>query len=187
MLYPQNLNPYKSNFGIKIAIGISIIIAFILVLINRLTTPDIHWAGLANAGIIYIWVTVIYSISKNTNIAMHVLIQAIAISILSIYIDYKTGFKQWSINISIPIIIMIANVTMFILTIISHKKYIRYAICQLAICVFSCIPFYFMYEHLIANKILSIIAIAISFINFLLTICLCAKDMKDAIIRNFHT
>lgn len=29
-----------------------------------------HWAALANAGIIYTWITVIYSINKNTNIAI---------------------------------------------------------------------------------------------------------------------
>lgn len=40
-------------------------------------------------------VTVIYSINKNINIGGHVLIQTIAISLLTIYIDYKIGFKAW--------------------------------------------------------------------------------------------
>ena len=186
MLYPQKLSQKKGNLILKISIGISVIIAIILVLINHFITPNIQWAGIANAGIIYIWITVIYAINKNTNIAGHVLLQMIAISILTIYIDYKTGLKGWAVNISIPIIIIIANITMLILTIISHKRYIRYAIYQLVICLFSLVPFYFIYEKIIVYKILSYVATGICSINFLVTICLCSKEVKDAITRKFN-
>ena len=186
MLYPQKLSSKKNNLIIKILLGVSLLIAIILIIINKLTTPEIHWAALVNAGIIYTWITVIYSINKRTNIAGHVMIQAIAISLLTTYIDYKLGFKGWSLEISIPIIIMIANITMLILTIISHRKYVRYAIYQLVICIYSLLPFYFMQEHLIQHYILSYVAIGISIINFILTIILSARDVKEAIIRKFH-
>ena len=186
MLYPKKLSSKKSNLLLKILLGISILLAIILLIINRLTTPGIHWSALANAGIIYTWITVIYSINKRINIAGHVTVQAIAISILTTYVDYSLGFKGWSLEISIPIIIMIANVTMLILTIVSHRKYVRYAIYQLFICVYSLIPLYFMKENLINNYVLSYIAIGISILNFILTIILSARDVKDAIIRKFH-
>ena len=186
MIYPQKLNSKKTDIILKLAILISVVVALMLVLINSLITPNVKWAGLANSGIIYIWVTVIYSINRSTNIAAHVLVQTIAISALTIYIDYKTGLKGWAVNISIPIIIIIANITMLILTIISHKRYIRYAIYQLLICLFSLVPFYFIYEKMIVNKILSYIATGVCIINFLVTICLCSKEVKDAITRKFN-
>ena len=186
MIYPQKINAKKNNLIIKIAIIISVAIGITLVVINKLTTPKLHWAGLANAGIIYTWVTVIYSINKNVNIAGHVLIQTIAISILTIYIDYKTGFKSWSIDIAIPIIIMISNLTMLILTIVSHKKYIKYAIYQLIIVLFSMLPIFFIYEKIVQNKVLSIVASGISILNFALCLALCSKDIKEEIIRKFH-
>ena len=113
MIYPQKIKAKKSDKMIKILIGVSVLIALILVTINKLTTPRIPWAALANAGILYSWVTVIYSIRKNVNIAGHVLIQTIALSMLTVYIDYKLGMKGWSMNIAIPIMIIIANITMF--------------------------------------------------------------------------
>ena len=186
MLYPNKLNRKKGEFIIKILIGVSIIIAVLLIIINKICTPQVRWAGLANAGIIYIWITVLYSINRNTNIAAHVLLQMIAISILTIYIDYKTGLIGWSINLAIPIVIIIANISMLVLTMVSYKKYIRYAIYQLMVCIFSFIPVYFIYENLVGNKIISYIAMGISVINFILTICLCAKDVWQAIIRKFH-
>lgn len=186
MIYPQKINAKKSNFIIKIFILLSIIIGLILTIINKLTTPDIHWAGLCNSGIIYIWITVLYAINKNINIAGHVMIQTIAISILTIYIDYKIGFRAWSIDISIPIIIIIANITMLILTIVSHKKYIKYAFYQLIIVIFSMMPIFFIYEKLVQNRILSIISIGISMLNFVVCLMLCRKDLKEAIVRKFH-
>ena len=111
--------------------------------------------------------------------------QAIAISLLTVFIDYKLGFEKWSINISVPIIIMIANVTMLVLTIVSHKKYIKYAIYQLIIVLLSMIPV-IISENILENKVLSIVASGISILNLILTLFLCAKDVKAAIVRKFH-
>ena len=186
MIYPQKLNSKKSDMILKISILISVLVAIVLVIINKLTTPKIPWAALANGGIIYIWITVFYSIRKNINIAGHVLLQTIAISSLMIFIDYELGFKGWSINIAIPILIMIANITMLVLTIVSYKKFIKYAIYQLIIVLFSMLPILFITENMVQNKILSIISIVISVLNLLLTLILCAKDMKEAIVRKLH-
>ena len=116
MIYPQKLNSKKSDKIISISALISIIIGIGIFIINRLVTPGIKWAALCNCGIAYTWLTVIYSVRKNTNIAGHVLLQTIAVSALTIYIDYKIGFRGWSTDIAIPIMIIIANITM-------QKKY----------------------------------------------------------------
>ncbi len=186
MIYPQKIKAKKSDKMINILVSVSMGIALILLLINRLTTPRIPWAALANAGILYTWITVIYSIRKNVNIAGHVLLQTIALSILTIYIDYKLGMKGWSINMAIPIMIMIANITMLVLTIVSYKKYIKYAIYQLMIVLFSMLPVIFVTEHIVQDKTLSMIASGISVLNFVICLILCAKDVKEAIVRKFH-
>lgn len=186
MIYPKKLSSKKGDLIFKIFLISSVILGIILFIINKLITPNIPWATLTNAGIIYIWITVFYSINKNTNIAGHVLIQAIAISLLTVFIDYKLGFEKWSINISIPIIIIIANVTMLVLTIVSYKKYIKYAIYQLIIVLFSMVPVILLGENVLENRVLSIIASSISIINLILTLILSTKDVKEAIIRKFH-
>ena len=186
MLYPKKMSSKKADLIIGISIIISILIGIMLFVINKLTSGTIQWAALANSGIIYIWVTVMYSINKNINIAGHVLIQTIAISLLTVFIDYQIGFSGWSIDISIPIIIIVANVTMLILTIVSYKKYIKYAIYQLIIVLFSMLPVIFIGENIVRNPVLSIIATSISILNFIVCIVLCTKDIKEAIIRKFH-
>ena len=186
MIYPKKLSSKKGELILKICIISSILMAIVLFIINKALTPQSPWAALTNAGIVYIWVTVLYAINKNINIAGHVLVQTIAISILSIYIDYMLGFRGWSINIAIPILIIISNITMLVLTIVSHKKYIKYAIYQLVIVIFSMIPVVLMHENYINNKVLTIVATGISILNLILTLTLCARDVKEAVIRKFH-
>ncbi len=186
MIYPQKIKAKKSDKIIKILLLSSLGVALLLWGINRVTTPNLPWAALANAGIVYTWITVMYSIRKNMNIAGHVLIQIIAISILTVFIDIQLGFRGWSIDIAIPILIIIANITMLVLTIVSHKKYIKYVMYQLVIVIFSMLPIILITEHMIQNKILSVIASSISILNLVLCLALCTKDIKEAIIRKFH-
>ena len=171
MIYPKKINANNSERIIRIAIILSIAIAIILTVINKLTSPRVPWAALANSGIIYIWIVVAYSIN---------------ISLLTVYIDYKLGFRGWSLSIAIPIIIMVANLTMLILTIVSYKKYLRYAIYQLIILIFSILPAIFITEKIVTEPILGIIATGISIVNLLITLILSSRDLKEAIIRKFH-
>ena len=85
MIYPKKISAKKSGTIIKILLAISLAIAIILTIINRVFTPNIIWAAFCNAGIIYIWITVMYSLNKNINIAGHVMLQSLAISLLSFY------------------------------------------------------------------------------------------------------
>ena len=186
MLYPQKMNSKKSNLILKFSISISIITAILLLIINKYTTPDIPWAAFTNAGIIYVWIVVFYSIYKNINIAGHVLLQIIAISILTIFIDNGLGYKGWSINLAIPILIIISNITMLVLTIVNYNRFVKYAIYQLIIVLFSMLPIIFIKENIVQNKTLSILSSAISMLNLVISLILCTKDIKEAIIRKFH-
>ena len=186
MIYPQKLSSKKGQIILNIFLIISIIIATMLVVINKLTTPNIPWSALANCGIIYIWITVIYSIKKSRNIAGHVLLQIIAMSVAILYIDSRLGFKGWSVNIAIPIILIVANITMLILTIVSYKRYIKYAICQLIIVIMSLASMFIITKDLKEVQILSQLAIVISVLNLVITLMLSYKDLKEAIIRKIH-
>ena len=186
MIYPQKLNSKKSNLILKIGVLMSVFIAILLIVINKLTTPRIPWAAIANGGIIYAWIVLFYSIRKNINMAGHVLLQTIAISLLTIYIDYELKFKGWSIDIVVPILVIISNITMLVLTIVSHKDFIKYAIYQLLIVLFSLLPIILVTENMVQNKTLSIVASVISILNLGLSLILCARDVKEAVIRKFH-
>ncbi len=187
MLYPKILNIEKGK-RIKTILGIiSFILSTILIIINVCTGFENKWSLICVAGIIYIWITSLYSMRRNVNIASHVLLQMICISILTIAIDYILSYEAWSITFSIPILIIIANLTLTVLTIVSRKKYIKYAVYQLIIFILSMIPLIFMLVYKIqTSNILTIISSSIAAFTFVLTLILCGKSVFRDLIRRFH-
>lgn len=186
MLYPKILNIKKSNLAIKIVIIISIAVALISLIVDFAVGLKFHWSFLVLLGIIYTWITTMYSIRKNVNIASHVMIQMICLSILLVLIDYVVGYKGWSINWAIPIGFSVANITMLVLTIVNHKRYFKYAIYQIIIFLLSFIPL-ILYILKISTRILPVIILSsITIVTSIVVISLCGKDIKEEIQRIFH-
>ena len=186
MIYPQKLSNKKSEKIIRVFFIFSVILGIIMFLINKKKTPNIAWSPIANAGIIYVWITVIYSIKRNTNIASHVLLQMIIITMLIMYIDNQIGYKGWSIYIGIPIVLIIANVTMLVLSIVCYKKYTKYAIYQLIIVLISIIPILIALNGIIELKILNIVATGISLFNLTISLILSHTDIYKTLVCKFH-
>lgn len=183
MLYPQKINSKKMNRFLKIVSFVILLISIILLIINKVTTPKIYWSHLCILGFIYTYFTVKYSITRTTNIANHVMIQTILLAILMYFIDYRIGYSGWSINISLPILIIIANFSMFIITICNYKDYGKYATSQLIIMLLSLSIIYLVYKGYAKANALINISIAISIFNFLVSIILCNRDLKEEIIK----
>lgn len=187
-LYPQIRNTNKSNFTIKLLSVISIIVSIICVIVNICTSTKYLWCLLVIVGIIYSWITVLYSIHRNVNIGSNVTIQALAISGLTLCIDFILGYKGWSINIAIPIIIMVANVTILILTFVSVSRYYKYAVYQLIIFVLSIIPLiiYYIFDGVIVKPIFMIISSSIAVFTFISSLVLCGKNIMEELDRRLH-
>ena len=186
MIYPEKLSSKKSDALINALLFCSVMIAIVLVLINKVTTPNISWAGIANVGIIYIWITVIYSIKRNANIAAHVLLQMIAISLVMLYIDIKLKFYGWSVYIGIPIVLMIANTTMLVLSIVNHNNYTKYALYQLIIFFISIMQIFLTVIGIMELNVLNIISLGIALMALIISLCIDYKAFYRIIKCKFH-
>ena len=164
MIYPKRISAKRIDLILNLSMLASVIVGILLIIINKLTSPQIHWAALCNGGILWAWITVMYSIKKDVNIAGYTLIETMIASIGTLYMDYKLEFgsKGWSASLAIPIIIITANAIMLILTIVNHKRYCRYIVYNIIIIIFSMIPVIFIYTNIVQDRIISFIAIGIS-------------------------
>ena len=118
MLYPRIIKIEKSNIIIGILIFICILISGVLIAIDFLTDAKVMWSLISSISIVYLWVTVIYSIRRGSSIASSIMIQTLVISIFMILLDKITGYRGWSVEIAIPIILSIANIMMFMMLLI---------------------------------------------------------------------
>lgn len=186
MIYPKKLNSKKVDLFLGILSISLIIVSIILLIINKLVTPNIWWSHICIISFLYIYLTCRYSMTKSYNVAGHVTLQTILIAILVMFIDYRLGYQGWSVNISLPIIIIIANITMFILTLINYKDYSKYAINQLVIVLISFSMIYLIHKEYAKINILSLMSTYISIFNFIVSLALCHRDFKEEIIKKMN-
>ena len=186
MLYPKLNHVKRNNIILIISIAISIILIDVLLLINVLVDKTNHWSLLCVAGILYVYGTIIYTKKRNINIASNVFVQCLLVSLLIIAIDYFIGFSGWSLNVSIPIVVIVANSTLMILTIVSRKRYMKYAMYHVLTFLFSMIPLILMFIGIIQNKVLTIVSSSIAAFSLLLTIILCGRAMWIETKKRLH-
>ena len=62
----------------------------------------------------------------------------------------------------------------------------RYAFFQLLIVLVSLVPIFLVYENMVNDKTLSIVASSISGFNLLMSLIFHSKDIRDEIVRKFH-
>lgn len=187
LLYPEVRNVKKDNTAKRIMIVVSMAISLICLIINLCTQTRYMWSLIVIVSIIYVWITVMYSIHRNVNIASSVMVQLIAISILTICIDNILGYSGWSINLAVPIIIMVANITSFVLTICSFHKY-KYALYQLIIFIISIVPLGILLfsDEVITKTLFTIISSSIAFFSFVFSLILCGRDIIEELDRRLH-
>lgn len=187
-LYPKIRNVKTGNLAIEIMSIVSIVVSLACTIINLCTSTKYLWCVIVMGGIIYSWITVMYSVNRNVNIASNVVLQIVAISILTLCIDFVIGYQGWAINLAIPIIIMIANVTILVLTLASIRRDYKYAVYQLIITVLSFIPLiiYFIFDGIITKPIFTVISSSIAAFAFVVSLILCGKNIVEELDRRFH-
>lgn len=186
MLYPKITNVKKSRELISFSAVTSAFIGTILIFINYVTSHKLNWSIVALAGIAYVWCSVFYALSKGVNLAKFTFIQMMLLSVLLVIIDYDFGFTKWSFSIGIPIVIMITNITMMIISIAKYKKYVKYALYEILVLIISI--FYNMIVGLISKSYLAInfATFIVSFTNLCFILALNGKTLKIEFDKKFH-
>lgn len=187
MLYPKIRDIEKSNKEIRFLAILSIAISLICLLINYLVTKKFGWSIVAIASIIYLWVTIRYSVLCNFNIASHTMIQTISISVLIIIIDIIFGKIGWSFIIGVPIILLLSNIIMLIVTLLKNKKYAIYAIYESVIFIFSLatnLALIIIFKN--RNMILNWVSLIFSLYNLSIVLAINGKVMIEEWKRRLH-
>ena len=186
MLYPKLVNVKKSKEVIYILSFLNVFLFVIMLLINYIFSQKLNWSIVAIVSIIYLWRTVYITLKKNKNLASYIFMQLIYLSFLIYIIDFAFGNGGWSLTIGIPIVIMITNFSMMIITLIKYKKYLKYALYEIMILILSIA--YNIFLCFISGKIsiLNGIAFWISVTNLAFVLALNGKSLSLEFEKKFH-
>lgn len=187
--------PYKNHMVRKIFMFISLIAIFVCILVNFLTFNGSYWSLLVVGGIIYSWVLIRFTIISRQNIALKLLLQAIAIGILLFFIQVQNQSVHWLMPYALPFIIVatILSITLLIfIKIMRYKDYMLYlimvallGIIPLILCFVESTQFLFM----VGGKLIiwpSIVSCSYAGFTILGMFVFGERATKQEFIKRFH-
>lgn len=186
MLYPKIANIKKSREVTNILMIISIFLSVVLIVINFLFSSKLNWSIVVISSVVYLWFSIIYALDKSVNLASYIFFQMIGDSVLIFIIDYFFGFKKWSLSIGIPIVILVCNLTMVIITMIKYKKYMKYAFYEILIILFSIIYDIIISMASIHSPLLNIITLWVCITNLSFVLIFNHEVLKVELEKKFH-
>ncbi len=186
-MYPQiEFNVHKFNIILRLFFFLSVLISAVLLLVNFLTYMGIWWAFIGIGAIIYVWITIKYSILNNTNSAMKIVVQTLGAQALTVLIDWSIGYKGWSVDYAIPSIFLVADLAVLILMAVNFMNWQSYIMFQILFVLFSLIPVIFYIRGTITHPLLTFLAAGSSLLILIGTMIFGDRSAKNELKRRFH-
>ena len=187
-MYPlvsQQRKGYK--LILRIFAFLCLIAMVVLAIVNFATYNGLMWSIICDAAILYLLVTLRYTLfNGHEGHTMKILMQVIAIILLTVLIDYTLGYQGWSLCYAMPTIILVADVLILILMLVNIKTWHSYILLQLGMSILSVLLGVYMLFHKLEHALLAGIAIGVSLVMFLGTICIGDARARNDIKRRFR-
>ena len=185
--YPDlDLSPKSYNIVKRIFYFVTILIVILSFGLDFWVDDEITWSLISLAVVLYSWTVVYHAIRNNIHIASKIFVQALSGSLFIFFMDRQTGFDGWSVNYIIPQILILANVSIFILMMINRMVLREFLFYQLAMTIIGFIPIFLIIGDVVTRPMASIVSIAISAVILLGTVIFGDKTVKSELIRRFH-
>ena len=177
---------YESHLVIKILVFISIAAIVISFAINIIFPATVNWPLLVIFGLLSIWLGLIVILRRGYHMPKKIVWQVFIISLLSIFWDWKIGWKGWSLNYVIPITCVSAMIIIYITAKIlrlGSRDYITYALIDGFLGI---VPILFIVFNWVNVIYPSIISIATSIISIAAIFIFQGEDIKLELNKRMH-
>lgn len=177
---------YKSNLAIRIMIFISFAAVVGSFAIRMIFPTNINWPVFVVFGIISMWLSLVFIVRKRHNMPKTIMWQVFIVSVLSVFWDWQTGWRGWSLDYLIPIIYVAAEIVMYVtakITKLSARDYITYALIG---GLFGIIPILFIIFDWVRNPYPSIVCVSISIIFLSAIFIFQGDNIKMELNKRMH-
>ena len=172
---------------LRIFAFLCLIAMVVLAIVNYATYDGLMWSIIGDAGILYLLLTLRFTLfNGHEGHTMKILMQVIAVMLLTILIDYTMGYQGWSVAYALPIIILIADSLILILMLVNLRIWHSYILLQIGMSILSVVLGIYMMIYDLQHAMLTGIAIGVSLVLFLGTVCVGDARARNEIKRRFH-
>ncbi len=168
--YPKISLRYDRQKVFKNLMLLTIGISGLFLLIEVLWLHQLHGLQLATFGLLSLWTVVYIIISKRRNIAKSVTYLFVIFSLITIYLDYVTGWEGWSMTYAIPIISIFSILAMYLAVKIVHLEVGDYVMYLIISSILGLMPALFLVFKWVKDPALILISIGFSLLMFLVVL-----------------
>lgn len=186
-MYPViEFNAHKYNLITRLILFLSVVLGMALIGVNLFTYDGVWWSFISTGMMVYLWITMLFSIEHHTNPAAKILVQTLAAQLLCLLADIVLGYRGWSVNYAVPAIVLVANGSTLVLQIINFVNWQSYILFQIEYVGFSLILAILYLAGIITRPLLAFAAVFVSILIFAGTMIFGDRKAKNEMKRRFH-
>lgn len=184
--WPEIPPTYESHLAFRILLFISITAVVLSLAIDIIFPSIINWPVLIVFGLISMWLSLSMVVKKRHNIPKNIMCQVTIVSILSVFWDWKMGWKGWSLEYVIPTVCIAAMFVMYVtakIMKVSVRDYITYFLLD---GLFGIVPILFILFKWVDFLYPSIVCIAVSIIFLSAILIFQGDNIKMELTKRMH-
>lgn len=176
----------RLNFVVKLYTFLAIVVEGGLIAINYAFFSGLWWSAISGVAILYFYMTLRYSIQKNSGYLRIILTQIFAAVILAIVVDIIVGYRGWSVNYVAPGAILLMDLAVLILMLVNVANWQSYILLQIMTVLLSGVMLILWRIGIVGHPVVTVVASAVSAVMFVGTIIFGDRRAKNELKRRFH-
>lgn len=155
-------------------------------MVNYIFTPKLYWSLFVAGGALSMWITLAVGFFKRHNLLKNGIWQMIIIPIVCIIWDYCTGWHEWSLDFVMPIVFLVVQISMFIITKVQKLPVAEYMIYYIMACLLGLLPAISLSLRTSGFVIFDVLCGGFSFLWLIGLLIFKGKDMFVELYKKLH-
>ena len=144
------------------------------------------WAFLTWGAAAYVAMTLRFSVMRHASMSGILVRQCLGIQAILLLIDSLTGLHVWSVDYSIPCVVLFEVAAILLMMLVNRMNWQCYFMYQIAITFLSFVPLVFLKIGWTKHPMLTVLSVAVSVWALVLTVLLGDRSVKRELRRRFH-
>lgn len=163
------------------------VLAFIFsYVVNHIVTPGNKWFLYVTGGAIFVWIVIALGKSKSRNLLKNTIWQMFIIGAGMGICDIFIGWKGWSIDFGIPILIGVSMIFNWVLTLVKKLPASEYMIYLLMNGILGLLPLLLIWTHVVKVILPSMVCSGLAMILLAGLIIFKWEQVIDELVKKFH-
>lgn len=149
----------RMRLAIRIVTFCAVVGVLVLGIVNYMTYRGVKWSLVSLAGIAYLYFTFTFTVQPLADEQQKIMFQSVLSIALVLAVDFSLGYRGWSVNIGIPIIVILSNITIFVFMMVRRRDWRSYIMLQLELILLAAAELLLVSMEIVTWKLLAMISV----------------------------